>query len=65
MQYIRDNQGIAIGKLWVLNNGNKRIYSANGILLGWYDASSDRTIDAKTGSWMGFGDQTMLLLARC
>lgn len=65
MQFIRNNKGIAIGKLQVLNNGVKRIYSVNpSRLLGWYDPASDRTIDVSTGNWIGFGDQTFLLLSR-
>lgn len=64
MQFIRNNKGIAIGKLLVLDNGVKRIYSLNpSRLLGWYDPTSDKTIDAKSGSWIGFGDQTFLLLS--
>lgn len=63
MQFIRNQKGVVIGKLLTLQNGGKRIYGNNGQLLGWYDPESDRTVNAKTGNWMGFGDQTMLLLA--
>jgi hypothetical protein len=62
MQFIRNRRGIPIGQLLVLSNGVKRIYTTSGILLGWYDPACDRTTDAKTGNWMGYGDQTMLLL---
>ena len=64
MQFIRDNRGIPIGRMQILGNGVRQIYSVNpSRLLGWYDPNSDKTIDARTGNWMGFGDQTMLLLA--
>ncbi|MGB3725562.1 MAG: hypothetical protein WA981_07330 [Glaciecola sp.] len=62
MQFIRNKNGIPIGQLQTLSNGVKRIFSNKGALLGWYDPVSDKTIDAKTGNWMGYGDQTMLLL---
>ncbi len=65
MEFIRNSKGIAIGKLQILQNGIKRIYSLNpSRLLGWYDPASDRTVDASTGSWFGYGDQTFLLLSR-
>ena len=64
MQFIRNRHGIAIGQLQILNNGVRNIYSVSPCrLLGWYDPSMDKTIDARTGNWMGFGDQTLLLLA--
>jgi hypothetical protein len=63
MQFIRNQKGISIGKLLILPNGVIRIYSASGALLGWYDPGIGHTVNAKTGNWMGFGDQTMLLLA--
>lgn len=64
MQFIRNSRGIAIGKLHVLDNGVKRIYSVSpSRLLGWYDPESDRTVDAINGSWIGYGDQTFLLLS--
>lgn len=62
MQFIRNQRGIPIAQLQSLTNGVKRIYSTSGKLLGWYDPASDKTIDARTGNWVGFGDQTMLLL---
>ena len=65
MQFIRNNKGIAIGMLQVLDNGVKRVYSVKpSRLLGWYDPLSDKTIDSSTGRWIGFGDQTFLLLPR-
>lgn len=64
MHYIRNKNGVAIGMLNTVGNGVKQVYSLNPTrLLGWYDPQSDKTICAKTGNWMGFGDQTVLLLA--
>jgi hypothetical protein len=62
MQFIRNQHGIPIAQLQILSNGVKRIYGTSGKLLGWYDPVSDKTIDARTGNWMGFGDQVMLLI---
>ncbi|MGS2721017.1 hypothetical protein [Paraglaciecola aestuariivivens] len=64
MQYIRNSKGQAIGMQQTLSNGIKQVYSVNpSRLVGWYDPSSDKTINAKTGNWMGYGDQTIMLLA--
>ncbi len=64
MQYIRNKNGIAIGMLNLVSNGVKQVYSLNPTrLLGWYDPKSDKTISASTGSWMGYGDQTLFLLS--
>ncbi len=65
MQFIRNSKGHSIGMFQVLSSGVKQIYSVNpSKLLGWYDPVSDKTIDASTGNWMGFGDQTFLLLSK-
>ena len=63
MQFVRNQRGIPIAQLQTLSNGVRRIYSTKGVLLGWFDPISDKTIDARTGKWMGFGDQIMLLIA--
>ena len=63
MEYIKDNRGVAIGMLQHDYQGVQRIYALNPTrLLGWYDPASDKTICASSGSWIGHGNQVMLLL---
>jgi phage/plasmid primase-like uncharacterized protein len=62
MQFIRDNAGRSIGLLQTLQNGTRRIFTTGGTNLGWYDPTIDKTISARTGNWIGEGDQTIGLL---
>ncbi len=62
MQVIRNSRGEVIGHITVVHGGIQQIRSKGGRLLGWYDPQSDRTVDAKTGNWMGIGNQLMMLL---
>lgn len=62
VQFVKNKQGRVIGQIHFLQNGIKQIRNSSGLLLGWYDPVSDKTIDAKTGNWFGYGDQIMGLL---
>lgn len=62
MNYIRNSNGRVIGWTETVHSGVQQIRNANGKLLGWYDPTSDRTVDARTGNWMGIGNQLMILL---
>ncbi len=62
VQFVKNKQGRVIGQIHFLQNGIKQIRTSSGLLLGWYDPVSDKTIDARTGNWFGYGDQIMALL---
>jgi hypothetical protein len=59
---LRDNRGLLIGWIDTIHGGRKQIRDNKGTLLGWYDATSDRTTCAKTGRWIGMGEQLTALL---
>ncbi len=59
---LRDNKGNLIGWIETEHAGRKTIRNSRGILLGWYDSSTDKTTCAKTGRWVGMGDQLTALL---
>lgn len=60
--YVRNHKGQAIGILTILASGVIQIRNSSGILLGWYEPNSDKTIEAKSGNWFGYGNQLTLLL---
>lgn len=62
MQQVRNNRGEVIGYITTIHDGVQQIRNKTGRLLGWYDPQADRTTDAKTGNWMGVGNQIMMLL---
>lgn len=59
---LRDNKGQLIGWIETVNSGRKQIRDSRGSLLGWYDAASDKTTCARTGRWIGMGEQLTALL---
>ncbi len=59
---LRDNKGNLTGWIETVHGGRKQIRDNRGILLGWYDASSDKTTCARTGRWIGMGEQLTSLL---
>jgi hypothetical protein len=62
MIILRNNKNQVIGRIQTVHNGIKQIRCNKGILLGWYDPASDKTVDARTGNWFSFGDQLTMLL---
>ena len=59
---LRNNQGNLIGWIETINGGRKQIRNNRGALLGWYDANTDKTTCARTGRWVGMGEQLTSLL---
>ena len=59
---LRNNSGQLIGWIDTVHGGKKQIRNSKSKLLGWYDPESDRTTCARTGNWIGMGDQLTSLL---
>ena len=59
---LRNNKGNLIGWIETVHGGRKQIRDSRGALLGWYDSASDKTTCARTGRWIGMGEQLTSLL---
>lgn len=59
---LRNSRGNLIGWIETVHDGRKQIRDGRGTLLGWYDPANDRTTSAKTGNWIGMGEQLTSLL---
>lgn len=59
---LRNNRGNLIGWIENVQGGRKQIRDSKGTLLGWYDATNDKTTCARTGRWIGMGEQLTSLL---
>jgi hypothetical protein len=59
---LRDNKGNLIGWIETAHGRRKQIRDSRGTLLSWYDVASDKTTYARTGRWVGMGEQLTAFL---